>query len=256
MKQIIIISAILIISTVAPLKAMPDNYETRIARAERFFKYKEWGSALAMYHMLLNERPNEVEPYYKAIVASAMIGDSITQMDLLEQTQQRGISLDSLFNGIRTVSFAIGEARAYNGFLQLVKYRQPWLQRKINMYLLDYYSFRNDTRHTIETAKILLTQTPNNTGYLKTLAEAYVKAGTFDKAIECYKQILAIKSDDYDALLALGNYYALQLLSPCPTPRNLGDKDLKSLSQTYLTEAYSIHPTPYVANLLAKIADK
>ena len=92
MKQIIIISAILIISTVAPLKAMPDNYETRIARAERFFKYKEWGSALAMYHMLLNERPNEVEPYYKAIVASAMIGDSITQMDLLEQTQQRGIS--------------------------------------------------------------------------------------------------------------------------------------------------------------------
>ena len=255
MKRQLLISALLIVCTIVPLLAMPGNYESRSIRAERFFKYKEWSSALAMYHMLLSERPNEVEPYYKAIVASAMIGDSITQMDMLEQTQQRGISLDSLFNGVRSVSFAIGEAKAYNEFLQLVKYRQPWLERKINIYLLDYYSFSNDTKHTIETAKALLAQTPHSINYLKTLAEAYIAVGHFDKALECYKQILTIKNDDYDALIALGNYYALQLLSQHPQC-DLNRNDLQALSQTYLSEAYNMHPTPYVADLLDKIANQ
>ena len=133
-----LIALLLIAAQATAIAATPaaDSYESRKTRAERYFKYKEWSSALAMYLLMLDERPDEVEPYYKAIVAGAMNNDSITQIDMLERTQQRGISLDSLFNGVRSVSFSIGEAGAYNNFLLLVKKHQPWLNRRINIYLL------------------------------------------------------------------------------------------------------------------------
>ncbi len=250
-----LIALLLIAAQATAIAATPaaDSYESRKTRAERYFKYKEWSSALAMYLLMLDERPDEVEPYYKAIVAGAMNNDSITQIDMLERTQQRGISLDSLFNGVRSVSFSIGEAGAYNNFLLLVKKHQPWLNRRINIYLLEYYDFRNDATNVIKTARQLLSQTPRNIGYMKTMARAYINIGDLDKAMECYKRILAIDGGDYDSLLALGNYYAMQLLQPSAIKPRLSREDLIALTQTYLHEAYNLYPTPYVAQLLAQV---
>ena len=256
MKQIILLFNILLFTAISLSASLQtDDYETRKIKAERYFKYKEWRSALAMYLLMLDERPQEVEPYYKAIVAGAMVNDSTTQIDMLMRTQQRGISLDSLFNGIKNVSLSIDEAQAYCNFLLLVKKQQPWLKRSINIYLLKYYDFRNDSQNMIKTADELLAQTPSNTVYLKTIAKAYINMGDFDKAMEYYKRILAIDNNDYDSLLALGNYYATQLLqSADDTP--LSKEDLIALSQTYLYEAYNLYPTPYVAQLLSRVKEK
>ncbi len=244
------------INVVAAVGGTPasDSYEARSIRAAQFFKYKEWNSALAMYQLMLDERPDEAEYYYKAIVSSAMIGDSVTEMAMFERTQKCGISLDSVFNGVRRVSYAIGEAGAYCEFLQLIKSHQPWIKRKINICLLDYYASRNDSQHVIETAEELLGQRPRNIAYMKVLADAYVNLGRFVEAKECYHNILAVKNNDYDALLALGNYYALQLLCPDSVPpANLGREDLVALAQTYLFDAYNIRPTPYVKKLLEQL---
>lgn len=251
----LLITLLLAAASATAIAATPatDSYEARKTRAERYFKYKEWSSALAMYLLMLDERPNEVEPYYKAIVAGAMNNDSTTQIDMLERTQQRGLPLDSLFNGVRTVSFSIGEAGAYNNFLILVKKHQPWLARRIDIYLLEYYDFRNDATNVIKTARQLLSLTPRNTGYMKTMARAYINTGDLGKAMECYKRILAIDGGDYDSLLALGNYYAMQLLQPSAIKPQLSRKDLIALAQTYLHEAYNLYPTPYVAQLLAQV---
>lgn len=255
MKNFIIyIIAIFAIFTVSA-ETKTENYETRSIRAERYFSYKEWSSALAMYQLMIDEQPGEVEPYYKSIVAGVMIGDTTTQIDMLERTQQRGISLEELFDGVRSVSFAIGEAQAYANFLLLVKSHQPWLNRGINIYLLDYYSFRNDPENTIKIAEELLAQTPDNIEYMEILAKAHITDGNIDKATIYYKSILAIDSNNYNALLALGNYYALKLLSPNDsTQTSLSQKDLTALAQTYLYDAYNLHPTPYVAQLLSKIS--
>ena len=255
MKNFIIyIIAIFAIFTVSA-ETKTENYETRSIRAERYFSYKEWSSALAMYQLMIDEQPGEVEPYYKSIVAGVMIGDTITQIDMLERTQQRGISLEELFDGVRSVSFAIGEAQAYANFLLLVKSHQPWLNRGINIYLLDYYSFRNDPENTIKIAEELLAQTPDNVEYLEILAEAYTSNGNIDKAIKCYYSILDIDSYNYEALLAIGNYYAMQLFADCKQI-TLCKEDLTALAQTYLYEAYNLHPTPYVAQLLDKISPR
>lgn len=260
MKHILLLSVIVIFHffhSAAYTLPHADSYETRSTRAERFFTYKEWSSALAMYQLMLDERPDEVEPYYKAIVAGAMIGDSITQMNMLERTQQRGISLDSLFNGVRSVSFAINEAEAYNDFLMLVKSKQPWLKRRINIYLLNYYNFRNDADNIISTAKELLEQTPENTDYIKYMAKAYIELGNIDEALKCYKHILHINNYDYDALLALGNHYALLLLDPtyCSPTVKMPHENLAALAQSYLYDAYNINPTPYVKKLLDKVSN-
>ena len=73
-----LIALLLIAAQATAIAATPaaDSYESRKTRAERYFKYKEWSSALAMYLLMLDERPDEVEPYYKAIVAGAMNNDS------------------------------------------------------------------------------------------------------------------------------------------------------------------------------------
>ena len=255
MKQTLSLILLLIAATATTALAN-DSYAKREVKAERHFKYKEWSSALAMYMLMLDQQPDKVEPYYKAIVAGAMIGDSITQIDMLQRTQKRGIPLDSLFSGVRSVSFSIGESNAYKNFLLLVKNHQPWLKRRINIYLLNYYDFCNDYHNAIAIGEQLLAQTPTNTDYMKVIAQAYTDMSDFDNAMAYYRRILTVKRNDYDALLALGNYYAMLLLYPADTStcsNALSRDDLAALSQTYLSEAYNIYPTPYVAQLIDKV---
>ena len=48
------------------------RYEAAKVRADRFFKYQEWQSALAMYEVMLELRPGDVASYYHAIFTSGM----------------------------------------------------------------------------------------------------------------------------------------------------------------------------------------
>ena len=225
------------------------DYDAMRLKAERFFGYQEWGSALAMYEVMLDMRPKDIPTYYLAIFAGGMLGNENQQMNFFERTQKQGIALDSIFSGVRRVSFGNGEGDEYEKFLKLVRERQPWLSRGIDVYLLDYYSFRNDAERMIELAERLLVDTPDNMEYVRILAKAYMMASREAEGVECYKHILKAVPDDYDALLCLGVYYHNAIRSESP----LSAQDCAALAEAYLAEAYRLRPTPYLASLLASL---
>lgn len=225
------------------------DYDAVSTKAERFFNYQEWNSALAMYELMIDSRPLDIPTYYKAIVASGMLGRKDIQIDMLSRTQKQGIALDSIFSGVKKVSFAIGEGEAYEEFLKLVRERQPWIARGINTYLLEYYNFRNDAVNMIDVAERLLTTTPDNVEYIRILARGYMMAGRMDDAVECYKHIASQNPADYDAHLNLGIFYKQRLETAAPADQ----ADCAALAQTYLTDAYRLQPTPYVAQLLVDL---
>ena len=72
-------------------------------------------------------------------------------------------------------------------------------------------------------------------------ARGAMLCGRDDEGLRAYREILSGAPDDYDVLLALGNYYALP-----------GSED-KVLAVEYLSRANEIHPTPYVTALLEKL---
>ena len=252
MKQLLVILFVLV--GFAASGSTPAEYDVLSERAERYFKYKEWGSALAMYQMMIIDRPDAVEPYYKAITAGAMLGDADVQMDMFVRTQQHGVSLDSLFNGVREVSFAMGAAKAYEEFLLLVKGRQPWLNRNVCVYLLDYYMYRNDSLNAREIAQELLEHTPDNVEYLKCLADACMELGDFGNMEKCFKRVLEIDNHDIDALIALGNYYAGVLLGQIEDDLiKYNREQLAKLSLEMLSKACNMRASSYLASLMARV---
>lgn len=252
MKQLALI--LLVLAGLTASGSEKAGYEVLSERAERYFRYNEWGSALAMYRMMIIDRPDAVEPYYKAIVAGAMLEDVEAQMDMFERTQQHGVSLDSLFNGVRRVSFAMGEAGAYERFLLLVKARQPWLSRSVCMYLLDFYTYRHDAHNMVVVSLELLKHTPDDVNYLKSLANAYMELGDFENMEKCFKRVLEIDSRDADALIALGNYYTGLLLGQIKSDSKKYSHDqLEKLSRETLSKACNIVSSPYLASLLARV---
>lgn len=246
------LSILPMIVAVAITASAATDYEKLSDRAERAFSYQEWNSALAMYELMIDSRPLEIPTYYKAIVTGGMIDKDDIQISMLERTQNLGIALDSIFSGVKNVSFAIGEGDTYEKFLKLVRERQPWLTRSINTYLLEYYDFRNDAENMIEMAETLLKETPDNVQYVRILAKAYMMAGRAEDGIKCYKHIVGEYPQDYDSLLNLGLYYNRCLGEAA------GDDvaDCSALAETYLAEAYSVRPTPYVAHLLSVLRSR
>lgn len=252
MKQLVLILFVFIGFAVSGRE--PADYDVLSERAERYFKYKEWGSALAIYQMMIVDRPEAVEPYYKAIAAGAMLGDGEVQMDMFERTQQHGVSLDSLFNGVRKVSFTMGTAKAYEEFLLLVKDRQPWLSRNVCIYLLDYYMYRNDSQNVKEITQELLEHTPDNVEYLKCFANACMQLGDFENMEIYFKRVLEIDSHDEDALVALGNYYAGMLLGQIePDSIKYNREQLARLSLETLSKACNMNASPYLTSLMARV---
>ncbi len=252
MKRLVLILLILVAFTASGGEKA--GYEVLSERAERYFRYNEWGSALAMYRLMIIDRPDAVEPYYKAIAAGAMLEDVEVQMDMFERTQQHGVSLDSLFNGVRRVSFAMGEAGAYERFLLLVKERQPWLSRSVCMYLLDYYTYRHDAHNAAIVSRELLKHTPDDVDYLKSLANAYMELGDFENMEKCFKRVLEIDSHDIDALIALGNYYAGLLLGQIKEDSIKYSRDqLAKMSRETLSKACNMVASPYLTSLLKRV---
>lgn len=252
MKRALLSIIAAIVATATALSASSFDYKSVSKKAERYFGYEEWNSALAMYELIIDNRPLDIPSYYKAIVSSGMLGNKDTQIDLLQRTQKQGIALDSIFKGVKDVSFSIGEGRAYEGFLLLVRERQPWIARSINAYLLDYYTFRNDAPSMIAIAKQLLATTPDNLTYIRILAKAYVMDGHMDDAVKCYKQIVEKEPNDYDALLSLGIYYKRKADNA-----TAGDiRESLSLAEDYLNKANKLDSTPYVENLLSDLRNR
>lgn len=250
------------------------DYSVLETKASRFYKNQEWASSLAMYELMISQKDTVVNNYAKAIVLSGLLKKPDMQMAFLERTQQKGLPLDSIFGTIQKDAFAIGHPYIYESFLKLVKTKQQWLARNINIQLLKYYRYRNDADNMIDISGQLLKSTPDDVGYLTDMAEAYALKGNLPESMKWYKKILAIDKDNYNSLLTLGNYYNIVLRNKLrkinTSPGSLRTSSKTSLSKItdedkaqvknnaalatkYLEAAYKVKPTPYVAHALDQI---
>lgn len=224
------------------------GYDKLNEKAERFVQFQEWNSANAMYLLMLEQKHNSTAVFSRAIVTSGLIHNEKAQIELLEQTQKQGLPLDSVFTGVSRFAYEIGESQEYERFLQLVKNRQSWLTRPINIRLLDYYAFRNDANNMVATGNELLAGTPDDTGYLSTVARGYMLLGDFENSVATYKRILEIVPQDYDALIALANYYYMVWKESEGTRSQFVDSRDNAIA--YFEQANALRPTPFVTRVL------
>ena len=208
-------------------------------KADRYFDQKEWAQAAATYYQMLEMQPDVSSTYGKAIVANAVRGDTVAEMELMVKALNAKVPFDSMLSRVRAASFRLGKSNLYGDFLLRARDAYPWMRRPIDNHLLRYYIYRQDGAKMVEYSKMMLQGDPSNTGFLMSLARGAMLCGDYREGISAYESILAVRPDDYESLLALGNYYYMR-----------EDKE-KALS--YLRRANSIHPTPYVSSLLTSL---
>ncbi len=249
MRQIIKKSVflLLLVAFAGSVAHAVSDYKLLGEKASRFVQFQEWRSALAMYELMLDQRPQEILPYARGIVVSGVLNDTTMQTDLMQRTQKYAIPLDSLFTHVRDYAFSVGQSQQYVDFLTLVKKRQPWIARNIDLQLLSFYTFRNDAPNMIKTGTYLLQSTPDNVEYLNAVAKGYLLEGKYSEAMERYRQIVTFDPENYDALLVLGNYY---------NGISAKDPSVKVDAIKYLEAAYNLRPTPFVANTIKKLKQR
>ena len=220
------------------------DFQTLALKARRFFDQKEWASASAMYSLMLDERPADSAIYGPAIVAAEAQADTAQAIALLDKSIDCHIPFDTIFQGVRSESFAIGRADIYEQFLLSAKSHAPWLTRSVDHALMRYYAFRCDGSRMVEYATIMLRGLPDSIDFLSILASGYLLDGQTSKAIDTYRHILTIDHDNYNALLYLGNYYFSQAgTSP----------QAQSAAREYLSRARAIRQAPYIDAMIHKL---
>ncbi len=219
------------------------DYATLATRAARFFDQREWASASAMYDLMIDRRPSECGTYGYAIVSAGMRGDTLSQMSLMDRSMDGRVPLDSLCGAVEKVSFSIGESQLYERFLVGVKKRHPWLSRGIDNYLLEYYVFRNDALQMIAYSRSMLKGMPEDLRFLTILADGLMLNGQEAEAVDAYQEILRLHSDDYNALLQLGNYFHITAQTVTEREMALG----------YFERAQKVKPTPFVENAIKSL---
>lgn len=237
MKRCII--TLLVVFSVAAVASAQVSYDNTRAKAERFFQHGEWASAAAMYNFMLLENPKDADTYGRAIVATELLGDTLRSMQLLNDAMKYAVPLDSVLAKVRTYSYQQCNAEMYETFMLDAIRHNPWMQRPIDAYLLDYYCNRKDAPQMIAYADKMLSGTPDNLRFLTIKAQGYMLNGEPDNAIATWRKILQLHPADYNALLCLANYYDIN-----------GDK---AEALPYFQKASAIKPTPYVDQAIAKI---
>ncbi len=240
---------ILMLLLLPALAVWAADYATTSRKADRFFNHREWASASAMYDLMLEEQPGVADTYCHAIVSAAMRTDSADEMRLLNKAMHHSIPFESIMNGVRQVALTSGNIETYEEFLLNAQEHYPWLSRAIDRFLLQYYCFRNDGPQMVLYSKLLLEGLPANIDFLSARARGYMLSGMIDSAIAVYRHIIAINPDNFDALVAVGNYGAMQL----QTSTQHQNPALREETLATLQHAYGIKPTPFIARLLKNL---
>lgn len=276
-KVLFLILSLLLAS--APVKAAETPYHTLEVKASRFYEYGEWGSALAMYELMLRQKPDLPSNYYKSILLAGLLNDEAMQVDFMEQVQSHAIPFDSIFDGVKSGAVSLASPDVYVNFLSLVKKHQSWMARAIDVKLLEFAVFRGDADSTIALATDLLRLSPDNVEFLTALGNAYLLKGEYYNAILTMLKIVEYKPDDVQALLTIGNYYVMEVekrlatadtsLESLPTSRKallslfengkITDSDAKTIASDastavkYLAMAEKIQSTPYLRNKMNQV---
>lgn len=221
--------------------------DSMVQRADRFFKYREWASAEALYSVLIGETPDNTLFYGRAITSAGMLADSTQQLTLTNLALEAHVPIDSLFTSVERTSFSIGQTSLYEDYLLLTKAKNPWLKRVVDSYLMRYYTYRRNPDGMIEYSKIMLEGNADDQRFLNTLAQGYLISGRIDEAIDTYRHIVALNPQAYEALLYLANYYY---------ERAAADPTAVALAADYFRRAQAINPTPYVQQRIFECASK
>lgn len=222
--------------------ATPDN--STEARANRFFNYREWINAGALYTMLLGDHPTNTLYCSRAIVSAGMLGDTLQQAVLTNGALDAHIPVDSLFTSVERTSFSVGQTSLYEEYLLRTKRAAPWLARVVDGYLMRYYAFRRNPEGMISYSRIMLEGNPESEPFLYTLAQGYLIDGKTDEAIDTYRRIVSLNPRSLEALLYLANYHD-QLSAADP---QAADEAL-----LYFRQAQSISPTPFVEKAIERL---
>lgn len=215
-------------------------------RADRFFSQKEWRQAVATYELMLDERPDVPETYGRAIVANGMHSDMNAETALMEKALDHHVPFDSVFSRVREFSFSLGKAVIYEDFLKGVREKYPWMKRTVDAQLLNYYTFRRNGKMMDSYSKAMLAGNSDNVKFRSLQAEGYVFQGLIPRAMQAYRDVLDADPDNIEALLYLGNWYAIRAREQ----GNTNAAEDRGMAAHYLSRAYSLRPTPYVASLL------
>lgn len=225
---------ILILSLACALAAgAQSKYDNAKVKADRFFQYKEWGSAAAMCNLMIDERPELAEPYGRGIVAYEMLGDTLRPMQLLHRAMQYGVPLDSVLTGVQRQAYDVGRGSIYERFMLQAARENKWMERPLDAYLLRYYAMRRNGPQMVAYARKMLAGSPRSTAFMLTLADGYMLTGRPELAAETWLRVLDIDPDNLDALLSLAEKARID-----------GDR-LAALG--YFSRAYKVKPTPHVA---------
>ncbi len=233
--------------------AMSLNAELSLSRihekANRFYRHEEWANAVAMFRAILQREPTDVATYGRSVVVYGVIGDQEAQISLLEDTQKYALPLDSLFDAVRTSAYEIGRPEQLVSFMDLVKVKQPWLKRNINIRLARYYDSRNNAEKMIEMSDTLLAVNPDDPSMLKIKARGYLLLDRYDDAMPLYRRIVDLNPSDYDSLLTLGVYYYEEM-----DRRSLSLQSASAQSaRKYLARANALRSTERVEAMLARL---
>ena len=205
-------------------------------KAERYIAQKEWASAAAMYSLMIDRRPDSAALYGRAVTAAAMRGIESEQLTLLHQALTSHVPIDSLFAAVQQSSFSLGQSSLLEHFLILSAKAEPWMSRKIDASLLDYYTFRRDGAAMIEYAEKLLKGLPDSEQFGLRLAQGYFIEGRDAEAVATWQSVLEHHPESLEALLYLGEM-----------SRRTGDT---AAARSYFTRANNIQPSPRLAAYL------
>lgn len=238
---------ILIVAAALALSLRATDYKSLSVKADRFFAQREWASASAMFELMLDSRPGTPRVYGRAIVAAAMAGDTVAEMELVNRSIINYVPFDSTFAAVRSASFELGRTNLYEDFLLRVRESEPWLSRTVDAYLMRYYAFRRNPAMMVAYSEEMLRGMPDDLGFMSTLAQGLMLEGRPGEAMEVYDRMLAANPADYDALLEIGNYnYMLWAADRSNTAA-------RQKAVETLTKALSLRATPYVVSMLSRL---
>ncbi len=220
--------------------AAQSKYDNAKVKADRFFQYKEWGSAAAMCNLMISERPELAEPYGRGIVAYEMLGDSVRPMELLEKAMRYGVPLDSVLTDVQRQSYAVGRGMMYERFMLQAARENKWMERPLDAYLLRYYASRRNGPQMVAYAQKMLKGAPRNIGFMLTLADGYMLTGQTAAACDCWRRILDIDPRCFDALLCLANIADLE--------------GRRRQALEYFRRADEVKSTPYISSKIKALA--
>lgn len=228
-------------TSTAPTPEGAQNATTPLGvKARRYFDQREWASASAVYSLLIAERPDSAGLYGPAITAAGMRGATGEQLQLLRRALKARVPIDSVFTSVREESFALGRARLLERFLILSARSEPWLARKIDASLLEYYTFRRNGEAMVAYADKMLAGMPDSEFYLLRRAEGLLIMGRRAEARADFARAADANPRCLTALLYLGEMAAED-----------GD-DASALE--YLSRADAIDPTPALAAAIRRLA--